>query len=180
MLTGLAAWLRNELNQPVPVISGGNSSSLDMLIRGELPEKINHLRIGEAIMLGQNTANCVHIPALYDDAFMLKAELVEIQTKPSKPVGTAYKNAFGEQVCYEDVGQQKRGILAIGRQDVVIDGLSPLNADISILGGSSDHLLVDLTHSPRRYEVGDILEFKLNYGALLALSTSKYVIKVSI
>lgn len=175
-LVELAKWLRSELNIPIPIISGGNSSSLDMLRRNILPNGINHLRIGEAIMLGQDTANCVHIPELFDDAFTLAAELIEIQKKPSKPIGTSYKNAFGEAVVYEDVGMQIRGILAVGRQDVAIDGLMPIDKTITILGGSSDHLLVNLTNS-KKYHVNDIIRFKLSYGALLAASTSKYVHK---
>ncbi|MDD3401217.1 MAG: alanine racemase [Eubacteriales bacterium] len=172
-LVAIAQWLRKELNEPIPIISGGNSSSVDMLLRDELPLGINNLRIGECIMLGQDTARCVHIPELYDDAFILRARLIEVQEKPSKPIGTAYKNAFGEEVSYQDKGEMLRGILAVGRQDVCPDGLIPIDPNVTILGGSSDHLLVDLTQA--EYATGDTIDFRLTYGALLMLSTSKYV-----
>lgn len=175
-LIELTKWLRIELNEDIPLISGGNSSSLGMLLRNELPHGINHLRIGEGIMLGQDTASCTRVPFLYDDAFTLEAQIVEVYDKPSKPIGTAYKNAFGEQVSYPDKGIMKRAILAIGRQDVCFDGLFPIDESIEILGGSSDHLLVNLTKATD-YGVGDVLTFKLNYGALLSLCTSKYVLK---
>ncbi|MDO4543718.1 MAG: alanine/ornithine racemase family PLP-dependent enzyme [Clostridia bacterium] len=175
VLCELASWLERELDIEIPLISGGNSSSLSMLFEGRLPKRINHLRIGEAAMLGQDTASCKKIPELYDDAFVLAAEIVEVQKKPAKPIGTAYKNAFGESVEFSGEGEQTRAILAVGRQDVVISGLTPLNEGVSVLGGSSDHLIVSLENGG--YRVGDILKFKLNYGALLAASTSKYVYK---
>jgi len=38
------------------MISGGNSSSIYLVGKGELPEKINNLRLGEAFLLGNDTA----------------------------------------------------------------------------------------------------------------------------
>ena len=63
----------------------------------------------------------------YGDAITLEAELVEIQTKPSKPIGTTGRNAFGEEVFIEDKGIMRRGILGIGRQDTNSDGLEFVN-----------------------------------------------------
>jgi predicted amino acid racemase len=54
--------------------------------------------------------------------------------------------------------------------------LTPLDPDVEIIGASSDHLLLDLTKSDR-YHVGDSILFGLDYGALLAASTGKYVRK---
>ena len=70
-----------------------------------------------------------------------------------------------------------RGICAIGRQDVDIDGLRLLGQGVEILGGSSDHLLVDLTRCPDA-RVGDKLTFAPSYGALLRLYTSPFVDRV--
>ena len=47
---------------------------------------------------------------------------------------------------------------------------------VGIVGGSSDHLIVDLTRADG-YELGDIVRFKLSYGALLAAYTSPNVTK---
>ncbi|MDO4564908.1 MAG: alanine/ornithine racemase family PLP-dependent enzyme [Clostridia bacterium] len=174
-LVAIANRLRVELKSPIPLVSGGNSSSVSLMLKGRMPAGINHLRIGEAIMLGQDTADCVTFPGLHDDAFLLEAELVELMRKPSKPFGRANRNAFGEPVHYEDRGIQLRGILAVGRQDVPADGLIPVESGIEILGASSDHLLVNIESGD--YAVGDTLRFKLNYGALLAACTSAYVAK---
>jgi len=83
-------------------------------------------------------------------------------------------DAFGNRPTYVDKGRMKRGILAVGRQDVVPEGLTPFDSGIEVIGASSDHTILDLTPSGNAYEVGDILRFRLSYGALLALSTSVF------
>lgn len=175
-LVSITKQLRKELSLPIPVISGGNSTSLRLLLDGTLPKGINHLRLGESVMCGMIPGTYTPIPGCYQDAFTLSATLVECKMKPSYPIGTLSRNAFGETVEYIDKGMMLRGIAAIGRQDVRVDGLTPLDPDVEIIGASSDHLLLDLTKSDR-YHVGDSILFGLDYGALLAASTGKYVRK---
>lgn len=177
-LIKITSMLRERYSLPIPLISGGNSSMMTMLKENRIPCGINQLRIGEAFVLGNDTSTGLPMEELNADCFILEAELVEVQLKPSKPIGTSGLNAFGEHVEFEDRGEMLRGILAIGRQDVEIDGLTCLNKDVEILGGSSDHLIVNLTNAEyngRSYQVGDVLRFIPNYGALLKLTTSKYV-----
>jgi len=168
--------VENVLGIKIPYIAGGNSSSLNLLLRGKMPDGINMLRIGEAILLGTDTATGNKFDELKDDAFILEAELVEVQTKPSFPVGERSVNAFGEVQEYEDKGMMRRGILAVGRQDVPTDGLIPVDRNIRIVGASSDHLIVDLTDAGD-LRVGDTVSFKLTYGGLLACFTGKYIQK---
>lgn len=175
-LVSITEQLRKELSLPIPVISGGNSTSLQLLLDGTLPEGINHLRLGESVMCGMIPGTYTPIPGCYQDAFTLSATLVERKIKPSYPIGTLSRNAFGETVEYVDKGMMLRGIAAIGRQDVRVDGLTPLDPDVEIIGASSDHLLLDLTKADR-YHVGDSILFGLDYGALLSASTGKYVKK---
>lgn len=54
----------------------------------------------------------------------------------------------------------------------------PRDPQIEILGGSSDHLLLDLTHCTTVYQVGDRIQFTLGYGSMLKAFTSPYVEKV--
>lgn len=175
-LVSITERLRKDLSLPIPVISGGNSTSLKLLLDGELPKGINHLRLGESVMCGVIPGTYTPIPGCFQDVFRLDATIVECREKPSYPIGTLSRNAFGETVEYVDKGMMLRAIAAIGRQDVRIDGLTPLDPNIGILGASSDHLLLDLTESPR-YRVGDTVSFGLDYGALLSASTSAYVAK---
>ncbi len=176
-LVGIADMLRNELGQDIPIVSGGNSSTMGLLLSGEVPSGINNLRLGEAFVLGNDTATGKPVDGLFTDCFTLEAEIVELQTKPSKPVGRGGPNAFGEYVEYPDRGLMRRAILAIGRQDVTTDGLTCLDPDAEIIGASSDHMILNLTGCSREYRVGDIIGFIPDYGALLHLFTSKYIAK---
>ena len=176
MLVSITERLRKELSLPIPVISGGNSTSLQLLLDGTLPKGINHLRLGESVMCGMIPGTYTPIEGCYQDAFQLDASLVECKMKPSYPIGTLSRNAFGETVEYVDKGMMLRGIAAIGRQDVRTDGLTPLDPNVEIIGASSDHLLLDLTKA-QTYRVGDTVSFTPDYGALLAASTSPYVSK---
>ncbi len=176
VLLDITKRLREALDLPIPLISGGNSSSLHLLFEGRLPQGINHLRVGEGLLLGMDTAVGKPFPQLHQDAFTLHARLIEVKDKPSKPEGHSGPNAFGEYVTFPDLGPMRRGILAIGRQDTDADGLTPKDERVKIIGASSDHLIVDLTGAPE-YQVGDLLAFTPDYGALLKAYTSPYVTK---
>ena len=173
-LCTIAEELRARTGLLIPIVSGGNSSSLGLLKRGLVPPGVNHLRLGESILLGNDTAACRVMNGLYGDAFTLSTCLIEVQRKPSVPIGESGANAFGEHPTFESLGEQIRGICKIGRQDTVADGLTPRDHDIKIIGASSDHLIVDLTHA-KEYRVGDVLDFTPDYGALLRAYTSAYV-----
>ena len=168
--------LRERTGLSIPIVSGGNSSSLGLLKRGLVPDCVNHLRLGESIFLGNDTAACRVMNGLYGDAFTLSTRLIEVQRKPSVPIGESGANAFGEHPTFESLGDQVRGICKIGRQDTVADGLTPRDGDIKIIGASSDHLIVDLTNA-KDYRVGDVLDFTPDYGALLRAYTSAYVFR---
>ncbi|MCJ7688174.1 MAG: alanine/ornithine racemase family PLP-dependent enzyme, partial [Clostridiaceae bacterium] len=57
------------------------------------------------------------------------------------------------------------------------EGLIPLDTDISVFGASSDHLILDVTDCKKELIVGDIVDFKIDYGCLLAAMTSPYIEK---
>jgi D-alanyl-D-alanine dipeptidase len=61
-------------------------------------------------------------------------------------------------------------------QDVLVSGLTS-RSDVEIIGASSDHIIVNAKNID--LNVGNELEFDLNYGALLSAMTSLYVNKVS-
>ena len=178
-LAAMARTLTKKFNLELPWVSGGNSSSLYLLKMGGLPREINHLRLGEALLLGRETALGQPVEGAWQDAFTLLAEVVELQDKPSLPWGERGLDAFGNRPVFQDRGMRKRAILAIGRQDVHPENLTPLDPMAVILGASSDHLLLDVTETKAVRGVGDTLAFRPNYGGLLQLMTSPYVQKES-
>jgi ornithine racemase len=171
---------REATGLPRDLLSGGNSAALPLLLSGEMPPEINHYRIGEAIILGRNVIDRSPWPGTRQDTFRLVAEVVEVESKPSVPIGERGQDAFGGSCEFVDRGVRRRAICNIGRQDVVVDGIAPEDPGILVLGGSSDHLVLDVEDAGERVKVGTELAFFPGYGALLALSTSPYVQKVVI
>ncbi|GHS94617.1 alanine racemase [Synergistales bacterium] len=176
VLCRIRALLERALSYPVPIASGGSTSSLIMFELGNIPEGINQLRIGEGFYLGLDVVNNRAVPWLRQDTLRLEAEVVEVKVKPSLPSGEQGLNAFGEKREFKDEGFQKRVIFAVGRQDVTIDNLTPGDSDIHIIGGSSDHMIATVPIE-RDVQWGDIFSFSMNYAALLPLTTSLYVSK---
>jgi len=160
-------------------ISGGSSTSLDPVIHGRAPAAIDNLRIGEAIVLGVDPATREPIPGLqlHTDAVTLSAPVIECKVKPSKPIGTSTQDAFGNAPVFEDRGPRRRAICAIGRQDAPPEGLAPLDPRIEVLGASSDHLVLDVERLAEPPAIGESIEFRPGYSAVLALFTSEYVRK---
>ncbi|KAB3537306.1 alanine/ornithine racemase family PLP-dependent enzyme [Alkaliphilus pronyensis] len=176
-LINSAKRVEETMGKPLDIISGGNSSSFYLINNSEIPPEVNHLRFGEAILLGTESTYGRDIPEAYQDTFKLVAEIIEIKTKPSVPIGEIGRDAFGNVPTFEDKGLMKRAILAVGKQDISTHTIIPCDKEAEVLGGSSDHLLMDLTHCKKDYRVGDEMIFNLTYGSMLALMTSEYVHK---
>jgi predicted amino acid racemase len=142
-----------------------------------MPKEINHFRIGEAIVLGRNVLDRSPWPGTRQDTFTAVGEVLEIEKKASVPIGPRGQDAFGGTEEFPERGMRLRAICNLGRQDVVVGGIEPAEKGIEVLGGSSDHLILDIENCERDLRVGDEVRFFPSYGALLALSTSPYVLK---
>lgn len=178
---GLLAELRKDIEEKLGfelnVISGGGTSTLKLIEDHSIPPGINQVRIGEGVLLGTDTTHNQAIPYLSQDAFILKAEVVEVKAKPSVPIGEVGRSAFGDIPAFKDRGIRKRAIVALGRQDVATDGLLPLDDRTFILGASSDHMIIDVEESASNVKVGSQIAFRPNYKGVLNLCSSKYVNK---
>lgn len=173
----LAQEMERQLDRRLAWLSGGSSSALPMIAAGEMPARVNHVRVGEAILLGRETLAREPWPGTAQDAFVLHAEVVERQCKPSLPEGLRTADAFGRRRRFEDRGPRTRALLDVGREDVDVEGLAPLDPRVEVLGASSDYLVVDVTEAGEDVRVGSELAFGLSYGALLAAMDSEYVEK---
>jgi len=168
--------MEKQTGQPIKVISGGNGSTLSLLPAPGIPCHINQLRLGSSLTMGIGL-NDEPIKGLYQDAFTLEAEIVEIREKPSKPVGEIGLDVFGNRPVFVDKGYRRRAICAIGRQDIHPDHMFPCDHGSKILGASSDHLLLDITETTLNLKVGDPLTFYVTYGGCLSAMTSPYIHK---
>ena len=177
ILADCAERIEKRLGNKLDIISGGNSSSLPLLIDNKMPEKINHLRIGEGILLGRETLEGKPLPGTDQDTFVFKAEVIETGRKPSAPMGEIVRDAFGRCPLFENRGMRRRAILGAGRQDVVPEALKELMPGMEISGASSDHLLIDIEDCKKIINTGDIVSFGVEFAALLSAMTSTYVHK---
>ena len=170
-LVGLARRVEQRIGRKLEIVSGGATSSFTLVHWGTMPAGVNHLRIGEAILLGKDLQvdwGIRDMDYLRMDALTLRAEVVEVKDKPTYPIGEFAIDAFGRKPVYEDRGIRRRAILALGRADVgELESLIPREPGLTVIGGSSDHCIVDVEDCPRRLQVGDIVEFSLCYSHML-------------
>jgi predicted amino acid racemase len=68
-------------------------------------------------------------------------------------------------------------LLNVGRGDIDLDGITPCDPKIRIIGASSGYLVLDVTATSSQIHVGDELAFIPNYSALLRIMNSAYVEK---
>lgn len=174
-LSVLADSIEATFRFPLAVVSGGNSANLSWALGRAKPGRVNHLRLGEAILLGRETLHRLPIEGLFTDAITLVAEVIESKIKPSEPWGRMAQAAFDGKAVTQEQGCGLRAAFALGRQDTDPQGLSPPRGR-AILGASSDHLIVGC--GVHKAPVGSEMTFQLNYSALVRSMTSPFVTKV--
>lgn len=173
-LVNLSLKIEKELGCNLEILSGGNTSSLALVVKHTIPGGINQLRIGEGILLG-HTDLFTNLEDTYQDSIILSAEIIELKQKESIPRGSIARDSFGKIPKFKANGIRKRAILAIGKQDIYPDHLSSLDKNITIIAASSDHLVVDVTESTTSLQIGDEIQFIPTYPGILSSTTSKYV-----
>jgi predicted amino acid racemase len=173
-LTALTTSVEAEFGITVAVVSGGNSANLPWaLAPGVAIGRVNHLRLGESLLLGREPVGRSVVEGLDAHAFSLVGEVIESQWKPSVPRGSRGRTAFGLPVDRPGEGaEEHRVIVALGRQDLDVDGIVAPDG-VQVLGASSDHLV--LRTAGARPAVGAELRFGIDYGALLQAMTSPSV-----
>jgi predicted amino acid racemase len=173
-LSKLVDVIEQEFQISLEIVSGGNSANYEWYKSAQDIGKINNLRLGESILLGCETANRKAIPGLHTRAFQLIAEVIESKKKPSLPFGEICQDAFGNVSSFQDRGIRQRAIIALGRQDILVSSLKS-NHKLEILGSSSDHIILDSQN--QNLQVGDEVNFNLDYSGLLSAMTSPFIRK---
>ena len=177
-LVELAEEIEKNIGRKLDYISGGATTSLARIFDNDMPARINQLRIGEGFLLARDLDELwgYDVSFLHKDVFTLKAEVIEVKDKPSHPVGEIMFDAFGNRPTYIDKGIRKKALLGIGKVDYAYyDKILPKLKGVEVLGGSSDHTILDIEEAEKEIRVGDIIEFDLSYAALPFLSSSKNV-----
>jgi len=159
MLCGFRKDIEKRLGIKIDKVSGGNSSVWDLIEKDMLPGCINEVRIGEAILLGNETTRYRPIEGAYTDAFKLDAEIIEVKRKNGKPY---------------------RIILALGMQDINFKHIKCYNPYLKIIGSSSDHTVMRVARKAvfDDIRVGGVITFRPDYFGVLSLMTSPFVKKI--
>lgn len=175
LLVELVEQAEDELGEPVSMVSGGNSSALPLVAAGGMPERVDHLRIGEAILLGRETVERTAFPGTVQDAVVLHGEVLQLGRKPSLPIGARGQDAMGHVPEFADRGWIDHALVNLGTVDTDTSGLTPLDPRVRVLGASSDYLVVDVSEARGELRVGDRVSFVPGYGAMVRAASSPYV-----
>ena len=180
-LSDAAEAVEREIGRELEIVSGGSSIDLLLLRDGvsRIPPKINHLRLGGSIANPRNIRlnRGVSFPGLREDTMVLKAEIIEIEEKDSRPRGVSTLNWAGSGIAQPQKHDRRlRAVLAVGSQDIGDAArLTPLDEGVEIIGCSSDHTVVDVTEHPGTLAFGDTLSFAMAYSAMLYAFSGKHV-----
>lgn len=170
--------VEKAIGRRLDIISGGATSTLMRVLDGDIPERINHLRIGEGILLAHDLPlfyGC-DLSFLHQDVFRLKMEVIELKIKPTYPSGTIGRDAFGHEPEYTDRGNRMRALCACGKVDYGSEKeITPLDKGIEVVGASSDHTILDVEDAERPLKVGDVLGFAIDYAAMVYVTASRNV-----
>lgn len=177
MLVRIKARLERDRGQPIPLASAGNCTSYHLMDKGMWPAGLDHLRLGGLQEFGIEYVDMKYLDRYHhsnkdvglacSDMYILSAEIIELNAKPTVPVGDLGVDAFLKTKTFEDSGIRKRALLAFGLQDVPHEGCHPCDESIKFLGQTSDHTLVDIEDCQQDLKVGDQIHFELDYTALL-------------
>lgn len=162
-------------------VSGGSSVAIPLISQNHIPKGVNHFRVGETLFLGTDLYNNGVFPEMHTDVFRLYAEVIELMEKPTVPTGEMGRNVEGHSFSFEQSsseGTSYRAIVDLGLLDVDETHIAPVDSTVTIVGASSDMLVVDIgATNAGKYRVGSKIEFKMDYMGVLRIMNSKYVEK---
>jgi predicted amino acid racemase len=169
-----------KFDKQIPYVSGGSSVTIPLIFQNLLPKGINHFRVGETLFLGTDVYNNTKFKKMHSDVFGLYSEIIELIEKHVVPMGEMGTNVEGESYEFNqtDVGEKSyRAIIDLGLLDVEPEHLELVDKSLKIAGASSDMIVIDIDDNKKKYKVGDLIEFKLDYMGLIRIMNSKYIEK---
>lgn len=170
-LVDIARAVEARIGRRLEIVSGGATSSYTLVHWGTMPQGINHLRIGETALLAKDLQvdwSISDMDYLLRGTMRLEAEIIELRKKPTHPVGETVIDAFGNRPTFVDRGMRLRALAAFGRADVgQVETLLCREPGMTVIGGSSDHCILDVEDCPRALRVGDVVSFDLSYSHML-------------
>lgn len=169
-----------KFGREIPWLSAGTSVTIPLMINHQLPQGINHYRVGETLYFGVDLFEEKVLEGMHGDVFQLEAEIIELQEKPMVPIGVLASNPRGEVTEINESLYGKtayRAIVDVGLLDVDPKYLLPNDPELELLGASSDMLILNLGENHQGYAMGGTVTFSLKYMGALSLLNSNYIEK---
>lgn len=170
-----------RFDKNIPLVSGGTTVTIPLLLRNQLPKGINHFRVGEALFFGKDLFSDGTIGGMHNGVLELYSQIIEIAEKPKVPSGDLGKNPQGKManIDEEEYGETAyRAILDIGYLDINPEHLINVQDDVRVADASSDMLILDVGDNKSGYEVGDFIRFRMKYMGALGIMNSDYIDKI--
>lgn len=170
-----------RFDKHIPLVSGGTTVTIPLLLRNQLPKGVNHFRVGEALFFGKDLFSDGTIGGMHNDVLELYSQVIEIAEKPKVPSGDLGMNPQGKMadIDKDEYGETSyRAILDIGYLDINPDHLINVQDDVKIADASSDMLILDVGDNKEGYEVGDFIRFRMKYMGALGIMNSDYIDKI--
>ena len=172
-----------RFNKNIDLVSGGSSITLPLLSKGKIPEKVNHLRIGEAVFLGTTPLTNKKFDRLSTNTFEFQANIVEMEKKETVPDGIMGEGNVGHAELIdinenESIEREYKALVDYGVVDVNNKYLKPKDKQVDFLGTTSDITVYNIGKNTKGYVTGKTLAFQPNYMAVAQLMNSKYVSKL--
>ncbi len=161
--------IENRVGIPCPTVSVGGTILLDRLREKSLPDRINEIRLGEAVFFGYNTFRDEPLPGFQQDCFTLTAEAYEPFLKNTNYQGDFGHNVFGTpgspQHRLINCGLQNRALVDAGASMFgKLENITPLDP-VDVLASSYEISVITWDDS-MQVETGTPINFSLNYDAV--------------
>jgi ornithine racemase len=124
-----------RFKKKIPLVSGGTTVTIPLLLRNQLPDGVNHFRVGEALFFGKNLFTDGVIEGMSDQVMELYTQIIELSEKPMVPTGELGVNPQGKPrlIAEDDYGKTSyRAIIDIGVLDIQPNYLIPVDENIKI------------------------------------------------
>ncbi|MBF0313711.1 MAG: alanine/ornithine racemase family PLP-dependent enzyme [Oligoflexia bacterium] len=187
LFVALVERIESELKFKFNYLSGGNCTSYHLIHQGVWNPRINHLRIGGLHQFGIEYVDMKYVNGFFhsekdcklalSNLYLLKAEIIQVFTKPTMPFGTLGVDAFLQKKTFVDRGRRKQALLSFGKVDIDYRNCAPQDDSIMILGQTSDHTLIDIEEAVYDYKAGEQVIFEVDYTGLLSLCAQNEIEK---
>ncbi|MDD2634629.1 MAG: alanine racemase [Bacteroidales bacterium] len=175
--------IQAKFNKNLPLISGGSSISLPLIEKNAVPKDMNHFRIGEAAFFGTSPLENERFNTLNTEAFVFKANIIELDEKKLMPDGIISEANIGHTADYDMddfSATTTKAIVDVGLLDVDKEDLVCLDKDVDFVGITSDMMVVDLGKNKtkdgkKKYSIGSQLCYTPSYMGVARLLNSKFI-----